>query len=35
MILDEMLPNEGDLLGLDHIDRTRPTRNGGADLFLK
>ncbi|KAI9047228.1 hypothetical protein LZ554_008682 [Drepanopeziza brunnea f. sp. 'monogermtubi'] len=35
MILDEIVTSVDDLLGLDHVDRTRAIRNGGHDLFLK
>ncbi len=35
MILDDVVTSEDDLLGLDHVDRTRAIRNGAQDLFLK
>ncbi|KAL2062656.1 hypothetical protein VTL71DRAFT_5728 [Oculimacula yallundae] len=34
-ILDDLITSEDDLLGLDHIDRSRSVRNGAQDLFLK
>ncbi|CAL3973135.1 unnamed protein product [Diplocarpon coronariae] len=34
-ILDEVVTSEDDLLGLDHVDRSRAVRNGAQDLFLK
>ncbi|CZT50859.1 related to human ubiquitin-specific protease [Rhynchosporium secalis] len=34
-ILDDLITQEEDLLGLDHIDRSRSVRNGAQDLFLK
>ncbi|KFY35435.1 hypothetical protein V494_05891 [Pseudogymnoascus sp. VKM F-4513 (FW-928)] len=34
-ILWDVATNDDDLLGLDHIDRTRLARNGAVDLFLK
>ncbi|KAH6707477.1 ubiquitin carboxyl-terminal hydrolase-like protein [Leptodontidium sp. MPI-SDFR-AT-0119] len=34
-ILDELVTSEDDLLGLDHVDRSRSIRNGAQDLFLK
>lgn len=35
MVLDEIMTSEEDLLGLDHVDRSRVIRNGAQDLFLK
>jgi ubiquitin carboxyl-terminal hydrolase 7 len=39
MFLDDEIYNiatqEDDLLGLDHVDRTRVIRNGAGDLFLR
>lgn len=34
-VLWDVAANEDDLLGLDHPDRSRSTRNGVGDLFLK
>jgi len=34
-ILDDLITAEDDLLGLDHVDRSRSLRNGAQDLFLK
>ena len=37
-MIDDVLwdmAGEEDLLGLDHVDRTRSLRNGVGDLFLK
>ncbi|KAH7323922.1 ubiquitin carboxyl-terminal hydrolase-like protein [Rhexocercosporidium sp. MPI-PUGE-AT-0058] len=34
-ILDELVTSDDDLLGLDHVDRSRAIRNGAQDLFLK
>ncbi|KFX95987.1 hypothetical protein V490_03572 [Pseudogymnoascus sp. VKM F-3557] len=34
-LLWDVATNDDDLLGLDHIDRTRLARNGAVDLFLK
>ncbi|KAK1760881.1 ubiquitin carboxyl-terminal hydrolase [Echria macrotheca] len=34
-ILWDVAANEDDLLGLDHVDRSRSIRNGVGDLFLK
>lgn len=31
----EVASHDDDLLGLDHVDRTRQLRNGVGDLFLK
>jgi ubiquitin carboxyl-terminal hydrolase 7 len=33
--LDELVVSVDDMLGLDHIDRSRVIRNGAGDLFLK
>ncbi|KFY93634.1 hypothetical protein V500_03596 [Pseudogymnoascus sp. VKM F-4518 (FW-2643)] len=33
-LLWEVATNDDDLLGLDHVDRTRLARNGAVDLFL-
>jgi hypothetical protein len=30
-----MVDPDNDLLGLDHVDRSRVIRNGAGDLFLK
>jgi len=34
-VLWDVTTQDDDLLGLDHVDRTRAARNGGGDLFLK
>jgi ubiquitin carboxyl-terminal hydrolase 7 len=34
-ILWDVASNDDDLLGLDHVDRTRIARNGVGDLFLR
>lgn len=34
-VLWDVAASEDDLLGLDHVDRTRSLRNGVGDLFLK
>jgi hypothetical protein len=34
-VLWDVASSEDDLLGLDHIDRTRVARNGAGDLFLR
>ncbi|CCU83061.1 Ubiquitin carboxyl-terminal hydrolase [Blumeria hordei DH14] len=34
-ILEEHLTHRDDMLGLDHVDRSRGVRNGAVDLFLK
>jgi len=34
-ILWEVASHDDDLLGLDHVDRSRVIRNGAGDLFLK
>lgn len=34
-VLWEIATNDDDVLGLDHVDRTRVNRNGAGDLFLK
>jgi ubiquitin carboxyl-terminal hydrolase 7 len=33
--LFDVATHEDDLLGLDHLDRTRAVRNGAGDLFLR
>ena len=34
-VLYDVASHEDDLLGLDHLDRTRAIRNGAGDLFLR
>lgn len=34
-ILYDLVDPDSDLLGLDHVDRSRNLRNGAVDLFLK
>ncbi|TVY85149.1 Ubiquitin carboxyl-terminal hydrolase [Lachnellula suecica] len=34
-ILWDVATSDDDMLGLDHMDRTRKTNNGGGDLFLR
>lgn len=34
-VLYQVASHEDDLLGLDHMDRTRAIRNGAGDLFLR
>lgn len=34
-VLWDLSGTDDDYLGLDHVDRTRSTRNGVGDLFLR